>query len=127
MVTTTRKRKVPSPLRLVVATNLTELMHRRYSNTGNKNGALAKESKVALAQIQRYMKLEQGITVDYLDPIAAVFGLSGYQLLLPNLNYDDPQQIPGAAKEEERVFREFRKMMVDGELDYVNIPPKKKR
>lgn len=65
---------------------------------------LEKDRGVAKTTMQRWTNGEGG-TVSKLEDIAAAFGLSVYQLLLPNLDVANYQVLPGAATEEHRLTK----------------------
>lgn len=84
-------------------------MHRHFSMSSNKPKALAISAKVSLSTVQRIIAAEVGASLDNIEAIAGVFDVSTYQLLVPNLNIDNPQVIKGATKDEERLYDAWRR------------------
>ncbi len=101
--------KLPGFMRSVLAHNVEELMHRHFSMSSNKPKALAAQAKVSLSTVQRIIAAEVGASLDNIEAIASVFEVSTYQLLVPNLNIENPQVIKGATKDEERLYDVWRR------------------
>ena len=114
----TKKLKVPGFMREVVAQNLEALMQSHLKEEGDKFRALSKAAGVSKSTVQRIMSRDVGVSLDNLEAIAAVFQLSAYQILIPGLNTAAPQMIPGALKEEERLYRLWKK---EPTLTYQNV------
>lgn len=117
MFTISPMRKAKSPktagfLRSIVAANLNALMEHNLKEKGDKPRALQEISGVRKSTIQRILSQEVGANMETLEALAAAFHLSGYQLLIPELNPRSPQQIPGAWKTEERLYRAWRQSKV---------------
>lgn len=100
-----RKRKVEGFYRSVIARNIRELMARKFSDTRDKERAMAKGAGVSLSTVQRILKEEVGATIDTIEALAEVFDVSVYQLMLPALDPDNPQVIREASAEEKRLYR----------------------
>lgn len=107
-------------MREVVAQNLDALMQLHYRDEGDKHMALSKAAGVSKSTVQRIVKRDVGASIDNLEAIAAVFQLSAYQMLVPSLDVESPEVIPGAAEEEERLYRLWRK---GPSLTYRNATP----
>lgn len=96
-------------MRSVLAQNVEQLMFKHYALASNKPKSLAGDAKVSLSTVQRVIAAEVGASLDNIEAIAGVFGLSAYQLLIPNLSIDNPQVIKGATKDEERLYSIWRR------------------
>lgn len=94
-------------MRHVLARNVRALMDKRYAEVGDRPTALAKAANTSLSTIQRVLRAGTGASIDTIEAIASVFELSAYQLLIPELDVGKPQSIEGAAKAEQRIFRNF--------------------
>jgi transcriptional regulator with XRE-family HTH domain len=79
-------------IRDIVAVNIQTLMDyaRDHSQPHGDQKSLAKKARVAMSTIARIRKAEVGCSVDVLDAIARVYGLSAWQLLMPNLDPTNP-------------------------------------
>lgn len=105
----TKRPKVAGFMRSILAFNTQLLMDKHYEKSSNKPKALAKDSQVRMSTIQRMLKAENGASLDTIEQVAAAFNLSAYQLLIPNLHISNPQVIKGATKDEERLYRSWKK------------------
>lgn len=81
------KRDKPMPLiRQTVADNIATLRDIKYASiptlTG-RNRKLAKDADTSLSQIQRILSRDVGVSIDMLEPIAAVFQASPADLITP--------------------------------------------
>lgn len=107
--------KVPSFMRIVIAENIRERMEHVFRESSNRPLALAlktgkpKEGGLSLSTIQRILAGETGGTLDNLEAIASALDLSLYQLMIPNLNSENPQVVAGAMKDEERMYKRWRR------------------
>ena len=102
-------------MRTILAANLALLADQHYASMPNltaRQKHLAKEAGVSFSTVQRIMKAETGASLDNIEVLAAVFDLSAYQLLLPNLCSKNPQVVQGATKDEQRLYAMWRKAMV---------------
>lgn len=108
-----KTKKVPGFMRAVVAQNLDALIAKHYPPPGDANRALAKAAGCSLSTIQRARGQVSGASIDTLEAIAGCFNLSAYQLLLPDLDVDNPQVVQGASKAEEEMFRRWRKHVIN--------------
>lgn len=99
-------------MRGVLAKNLRDLIDRRYQGLTTVTArvlALAKDSKTGHGTIQRALSAENSTTLDTIERLAVALDVSVYQLLLPNLHPDDPQEVPGAMAAERSIHAAFRK------------------
>ena len=74
-------------MRLVVADNVERLMESFFANkpeVSNRPLYLAKEAEVSLSTIQRTLSKETGCSIDTLEALAGVFGVSASDLLVPS-------------------------------------------
>jgi transcriptional regulator with XRE-family HTH domain len=101
--------KVAGFMRAVLAGNIRNLIERDFRERSNKPRSLAKDAGVSLSTIQRILKQDVGASLDNIEAIAAVFDLSVYQLLVPNLDVNNPQLVKGATKDEERMYRSWKR------------------
>jgi transcriptional regulator with XRE-family HTH domain len=76
----------------IVAANVQTLMDyaRDHDQPYGEQKALAKRAKVAMSTVARIRKAEVGCSIDVLDAIARVYGLSAWQLMMPNLDPTNP-------------------------------------
>jgi transcriptional regulator with XRE-family HTH domain len=100
-----KKRKVPGLMRAVLGRNIKLRMEVRYHDKTNKPKELATATGMSLSTVQRIMAGKTGVTLDNLEALAGALDLSAYQLLLPILDSKAPQLVKGAAEEEQRLFR----------------------
>lgn len=104
--------KVAGFMRTILAANIAALLEKHYADLKSvtaRQKQLAEDAQTTLATIQRVMKQETGPSLDTIEAIATVFGVSTYQLLIPNLHVDNPQVVNGATKEEERLYAGWRR------------------
>lgn len=105
----TKRRKVAGFMRVVVAQNVRHLVDRHYVDVDNKPMRLAKDADISLSSAQRVLKAEVGASIDTLESIADVFDLSVYQLVLPNLDVENPQIVTGASSAERSMYARFKR------------------
>lgn len=111
--------KVAGFMRHIVADNIRQLMNARFKESGNKPKALSLatgkpgEGGLSLSTVQRILAEETGATLDNLEAIADALDVSLYQLLIPALNAESPQIVQGAVKNEERMYKQWRRLGVD--------------
>lgn len=96
-------------MRAILARNVRDLMDLHYAQSSNRPKSLAKDAGLALSTIQRVIAGATGASLDNIEMIASAFDLSAYQLLIPSLSVDNPQVVQGATREEERMYRLWRK------------------
>lgn len=104
-----KKAKIPGFMRHIVADNVLGMMNARYAESRNKPGALAKDAGLSLSTVQRILGAMSGSSVDNLEAVASALDLSLYQLLIPALDVTNPQIVHGAVKNEERMYRQWKK------------------
>jgi hypothetical protein len=101
-------------IRHVLAENVKKLSDAHFTQSRNKPRSLSQAAKKAghtlsMSSVQRIMKGETGASLDNIQVIADLFDLSVYQLFVPALNIANPQVVQGAHKDEERMYRSFRR------------------
>lgn len=96
-------------MRHVLAENVAALMALHFKESRNRPKALAGKAGVSLSTIQRILEARTGATLDNIEAIAEVFELSVYQILIPALDIANPQIVQGAMKNEERMYRQWKK------------------
>lgn len=87
-----------------------ELLMQLTQTTQNR---LARLSGVGQRSIGRILKGEQIPSLDICDQIAHAFGLRAWQMLLPNINPQDPPQLERASAAERRLFDNWREVMLE--------------
>lgn len=101
--------KIPGFMRSILADNVKRVMEHHYRDSPNKPMALAKDSGLAFSTVQRILAARVGASLDNIEAIAAPLQLSTYQLLVPNLNVTNPAIVTGATKEEEKLYRAWKR------------------
>ena len=99
--------------RTVLATNLRALM--KESKTANTLIALEKATeerglKVGKSTIDRAAKGETPLNLDAVEVIAAVYGLSAWQLLVPNISPRNPPILRTIGEAEEQLYQKLGKL-----------------
>lgn len=107
-----KRRKVAGFMREVVAQNVRALIAHHYKDADNKPKRLAEDARISLSSAQRVLSAEVGASIDTLEAIANVFEISVYQLVLPNLDVDNPQVVSGASSAERSLYAAFRRAHV---------------
>lgn len=105
----TKRRKIAGFMREVVAQNVRHLVDRHYADSDNKPKRLAEDAQISLSSAQRVLAADVGASIDTLESIANVFELSVYQLVLPNLDVDNPQVVSGASSTERSMYARFKR------------------
>lgn len=86
-----------------------------FRESNNKPLALSqktgkpKEGGLSLSTIQRFLAGDTGPSLDNLEAVADALDLSLYQLLIPELNAENPQVVAGAVKGEERAYKRWKR------------------
>lgn len=81
-----KRDKKPGTLRRHLADNLValrDLKYRHLPNDTKRNAELAKAADTTLSQIQRIIKCELGISIDWLEPLAAALDTRPQDLVTP--------------------------------------------
>lgn len=110
-----RQAKAPKPPSLLVAIaarNCRRLLDYTYPQLAGQITRqierLQEDRKIPKTTMQRWTNGEGG-NLSKLEDVAAAFGLSGYQLLLPNLDVARYQVVEGATQEEHRLGKLFQR------------------
>lgn len=107
--------KVPAAfIRHVLAKNVENLLKKHFPGSRNMPMTLSLEAKrrgatMSLSSAQRILGEGVGSSLDNLQVVADIFDISLYQLFIPNLQVENPQVVQGANKEEERLYRQWRR------------------
>lgn len=96
-------------MRHVLAENVAALMALHFKESRNRPKALSVKAGVSLSTVQRVLGAKTGASLDNIEAIAEVFELSVYQILIPALDIGNPQIVSGAMKNEERMYRQWKK------------------
>jgi hypothetical protein len=91
----------------ILADNVRRLMEHYFPTAGDRPRRLSKEAQISLSSVQRVYKGDVGASLDTIEAIARAFDLSAYQLLIPDLDPGNPQNIPGALLAERRLYRRW--------------------
>jgi len=84
----------------LVAANLKRLMDSGRGPVGQNAIFRACNGRVSQSTVGRMLSGETNTGVDTVQIVAELYGLEAWQLLLPNLNIDNPQAAPLTAAEE---------------------------
>jgi hypothetical protein len=112
-----KKRKLAGFARQIVAQNVRSLVDHRYALVPNKARKLAEEAQISLSSAQRVLAADVGASIDTLESIADAFEISVYQLVLPNLDVNNPQVVTGATGVERRMYAAFRRGQLNSSSD----------
>lgn len=91
----------------IIAKNIKALMQ-KHDHSEND---LFKLSKVAQSTINRTLKRESAITIDKLDAIAHVYGVASWQLMIPDLDTDNPQMLKVLSIKEQNFYIKMQAVM----------------
>lgn len=94
-------------MRAVLASNLAALMAREFAANDNKPMALSKAASLSLSSVQRTLTGEVGASIDTIERLALALGVSPYQLILPELDIENPQVVTGASAAEKRLYADM--------------------
>lgn len=106
----TRRPKVPSQLRKVIARNVLLRADALYGEKPNIPEAIveashpSKRERLARSLVQNIMAGKTGTSVDNLEKLARALELLPYQLLIPSLDAHNPQVAKGALPGEEKAY-----------------------
>ena len=112
----TRRKKVPSNLRKVIAENVNKLADKVFAEAENVPVAIAEASKTARVNplvkstVQRIMAAETSATLEQLEGLAEALEVSVYQLLIPHLDPKNPQIAKGASRDERDLYERLEKL-----------------
>jgi transcriptional regulator with XRE-family HTH domain len=126
----TRRKKVPSSLRIVIAENVRRRAEQVFIGATNMPVAIrmatadADSERMAKSNIQKVIAGKTSITLEQLDALARALDLSPYQLLIPSLDAKNPQLAKGATQDEQELYRRIAKEAVKEALQQT-VPPYK--
>ena len=126
----TRRKKVPSSLRSVIAANVAARAKMVFKGAKNLPMAIrnatadAESERVAKSHIQKIIAAKTSVTLEQLDALAKALDLSAYQLLIQDLDPENPQIAKGATLDERELYRRIAKEAVKEALQQT-IPPYK--
>lgn len=93
--------------REIVASNLKALMLRNE----HSEGYLHKRTSLSQSTIGRILKRESSATIDTLDAIASVYGLSSWQLLVNELDVSNPPVLKNMSAKEQAFYEKMQAVM----------------
>lgn len=96
--------------REIVAKNLRSLMdaNERYGSTiALEKATAALGCKVGKSSIDRALKCKTPLNLDYIEAIAKVFGLDGWQLLTPGLRPLSPPVLRSVGEAEDQLYKKM--------------------
>lgn len=100
----TRAKKAPGRMREVLGRNLNGLMNKVFADSSNRPLSLSRKAGMSLSNIQRIVKGEQGASLEKIEDLAKALEVFPYQLLIPNLDCDNPQVANGATPAEKHLY-----------------------
>lgn len=106
----TRRKKVPSPLRKVIAGNVLARAAVQFKTSPNVALSIRTAShptaseRISVSHVRTIMKGRTSVTLEQLDALARALELQPYQLLFPRLDPENPQVAKGAAPGEDQVY-----------------------
>ena len=131
----TRRKKVPSILRKYIARNVELRADIQFPGTPNRVNAIREKShasereKLSRSHIQNILAGKTSASLEQLEKLGRALDLMPYQLLLANLDAENPQVAKGAAEGEDQVYaiREAVKQGVSEALATTTPPKGQKR
>ena len=93
--------------REVIAANLRALMDKNK----HSEGELHNRTGLSQSTIGRILKCESAATVDTLDAIANVYGLSTWQIMVAGLDISNPPVLKQLTEKEEAFYKKMREAM----------------
>lgn len=103
----TRKRKIASKLRVVIASNVRNLARKLFKDHPNLPVAIKEASGNAFSKstAQRIMEGKVGTSLEQLDALGKALEVAPYQLLITDLDPDNPQVAKGATADEQVLYK----------------------
>lgn len=114
----TRRKKIPSGLRVVIAVNVKRRAERQFKDHPNLPMAIragtaeAESERISKSHIQKVLAGRTSVTLEQLDGLAKALDLAPYQLLIPGLDAANPQVVKGATVDEQELYRRIAKEAV---------------
>lgn len=115
----TRRKKVPSPLRKVIAANVEKRAKKLFPGSKNLPMAIRNASAEAISErmtkshVQHILEGVSGISLEQLDMLAKALDLLPYQLLIQDLDPENPQIAKGATVDERELYKRIAKETKD--------------
>lgn len=75
-----------------------------------ETGTESRGLKVGKSTIDRAIRGETTLNLDYIEVIAACYGLASWQLLVPNIAPDNPPTLREMSKSEESLYRRLQEL-----------------
>lgn len=128
-----RRKKVPSPFRKVLARNVILRSAVQFRDSPNVPMAIrektheAERERLSKSYIQLIIAGGASPTLEQLEKLARALDLQPYQLLLPNLDENNPQVAKGAIQGEEQVYQIARRAAQDALAESLATTPPKPR
>jgi len=108
----TKTPKQPSISRAFLSDNVQSLMAVKYQDipaVTNRIKALASDAGCGYGTIKRLIAEESGTTLDTIEGIASALDVLPYQLLIHDLDPNNPQIVNGAGIDEKRFYALLRR------------------
>lgn len=88
-----------------------------------RSSADAEADRVTKSTVQRIMAGEASATLEQLDRLAKALDLLPYQLLIPDLDPNNPQVVAGATMEEQELYRKIARQAALEALQHAQTSP----
>lgn len=109
-MTETRRKKTPGIMRDILAINVLALMKKEFPEEPNKVRALSQKADISFSSVQRLLRGETGATIDTIESVSLALNVSPYQLLIPELDIENPQTLQGVTAAEKRLYANIRRI-----------------
>lgn len=93
--------------REIIASNLKALM----TKNNHSEGFLHKKIGLSQSTIGRVLKKESSATVDTIDTIANFYGLTSWQLMVVDLDVNNPQVLKALSVKEQAFYEKMKEVM----------------
>lgn len=98
-------------MKQVLADNLNRLMEHKYGK--DNQSALQRDAKVSQATIGRIMRMEVSAGIINIAKLARAFGLSPWQLTVPDLDPTSPPVLRKLNATEEEMYRKMKQAAIE--------------
>ncbi len=105
---------MPNISRRILADNIVRMISKDDGIVRGKVSGWAAANKLPQKQIDRIIKKEYSTTVDALDEIAAAIGCQPWQLLVPNMDLNNPPMLVMGQAERE-IYNRIRALIAESE------------
>lgn len=98
-------------MRAVIAANVKRRAERLFKGHPNlpvaiRNGTAEAESeRMAKSHVQKVLAAKVSITLEQMEGLAKALDLVPYQLLIPDLDPENPQVVKGATADEQKLYK----------------------